>query len=37
MPVLDRFEATKALQAMAHFQQLPIIAMTANVLAANTL
>jgi len=36
MPVLDGVEATKALREMAHFQQLPIIAMTANVMAADT-
>jgi PAS domain S-box-containing protein len=35
MPVLDGYEATKALRAMPQFQQLPVLAMTANVMAAD--
>ncbi len=35
MPVLDGYAATKALRAIPQFQQLPVIAMTANVMAAD--
>jgi two-component system, sensor histidine kinase and response regulator len=35
MPVLDGYAATLALRAMPQFQNLPVIAMTANVMAAD--
>ncbi|WP_423898205.1 response regulator [Candidatus Pelagadaptatus aseana] len=35
MPVMDGYEATKAIRAMTEFEQLPILAMTANAMVGD--